>query len=73
MSPQQRHIIEKMRTVHNVRIYGEASRGALIVFSHVERRKQYLSFKVGYNGSVDLLSIIKATPKVNQEFKRMVV
>lgn len=71
MTSEQRHVIEKMSTIHKVRIYGETAKGALIVFSHNESGKVYLSYSVGAKGSANLLSTIKESPWVNEQFKKM--
>lgn len=71
MTPQQKHIIEKMGSVHRVRIWGEGEKGALVVFSHNETQRFYLSYRIGYRGTADLLSKIKGTEEVNKRFKEM--
>jgi hypothetical protein len=43
----------------------------LIVFSHNRSKDQYLSYRIGYKGTADLLSVIKATKEVDQQFKEM--
>jgi hypothetical protein len=60
-----------MKTIHNVKVYGQGERGALIVFSHNRNKDQYLSYRIGYRGTADLLSVIKATKEVDQKFKEM--
>ena len=71
MTPEQRHILEKMGTVHTVRIHGEATKGALIVLSHNKSGKVYLSYRIESRGAVTLLSTIKESEWVNEQFKQM--
>ena len=71
MTDEQRHIIEKMGTVHKVKIYAKAEKGFLIVFSHNENAKQYLSYRIGPKGTATLLSTIKEAEYVNEKFSQM--
>lgn len=71
VTKEQVNIIKKMGTVHQVRIYGEGGKGALIVFSHNEEKKQYLSYRIGIRGTADLLSTIKESALNNQEWDKM--
>jgi hypothetical protein len=71
MTKEQFHIIKKMETIHKVRIYGEGSRKSLIVFSFNENKNRYLSYRIGYKGTADLLSVIKGNKKVEETFFKM--
>jgi hypothetical protein len=71
MTIAQRHIIQKMNTIHNVKVYMRGEQDTLIVFSHNRSKDQYLSYRIGYKGTADLLSVIKATKEVDQQFKEM--
>jgi hypothetical protein len=72
MTVAQKHIIEKMATVHKVKIYGSGNKkDSLIVFSYIEKKKQYLSYRIGWKGTADLLSVIKGNKFVDNKFKKM--
>ena len=71
MTPEQQHIIKKMETIHKVKIWGMGERKALIVLSHNEKKNEFLSYRIGYRGNADLLSVIKGSNEAISLFKNM--
>jgi len=71
MTIAQKNIIRKMETVHRVKIWGEGAKGALIVFSYNENKCYYLSYRIGYKGTANLLSVIRCSIEVDNLFRKM--